>query len=130
MTAGSEASKGAIGVAIRRLAMMDVPAVLAILQASPEAAAWSQESLLQFASVEPAAWVADLDGVPAGFLIGRIAADEFEILNMAVSHAHRRGGIGAEAACQITGAGLLDFNDLSAMLRQILGRHRPRQQAR
>jgi ribosomal-protein-alanine N-acetyltransferase len=96
MTAGSEASKGAIGVAIRRLAMMDVPAVLAILQASPEAAAWSQESLLQFASVEPAAWVADLDGVPAGFLIGRIAADESEILNMAVAHAHRRSGIGSK----------------------------------
>ena len=96
MTAGSEASKGAIGVAIRRLAMMDVPAVLAILQASPEAAAWSQESLLQFASVAPAAWVADLDGVPAGFLIGRIAADESEILNMAVAHAHRRSGIGSK----------------------------------
>jgi [ribosomal protein S18]-alanine N-acetyltransferase len=96
MTAGSEASKGAIGVAIRKLATSDVPAVLAILQESPEAAGWSQGSLLQLASVEAAAWVADLDGVPAGFLIGRIAADEFEILNMAVSHAHRRGGIGSK----------------------------------
>ncbi len=30
----------------------------------------------------------------AGFLVGRAVADEFEILNMAVSPAHRRCGIG------------------------------------
>ncbi len=96
MAAGSEASKGASLLAIRKLARSDVPAVFAILQESPEAAAWSQESLLQLASADPASWVVELNGVLVGFLIGRIAADEFEILNMAVSHEHRRSGIGSK----------------------------------
>jgi ribosomal-protein-alanine acetyltransferase len=92
----SEASQSASVVAIRKLATSDVPAVLAILQESPEAAAWSQESLVQLASADPVAWVADLNGLPVGFLIGRIATDEFEILNMAVSPAHRRNGIASK----------------------------------
>jgi len=95
MSAGSEASKGASLLAVRKLAGSDVPAVFAMLQESPEAAAWSRESLLQLASADPAAWVVELNGVLVGFLIGRIAADEFEILNMAVSQAHRRSGIGS-----------------------------------
>jgi ribosomal-protein-alanine N-acetyltransferase len=82
--------------AIRRLAISDLSIVLEILQESPEAAAWSQESLLQLVSAEPAAWVAERNGGVAGFLIGRVAADEFEILNMAVSPAHRRSGIGSK----------------------------------
>jgi ribosomal-protein-alanine acetyltransferase len=106
MAASSETSKSASVVAIRKLATSDVSTVLAILQESPEAAAWSQESLLQLASTNPAAWVAELTGAGCtcspprigivGFLIGRTAADEFEILNMAVSLAHRRNGIGSK----------------------------------
>jgi len=95
MAASSEASQSASVVAIRKLATSDVPAVFAILQESPEAAAWSQDNLLQLASADPAAWVAELNEVPVGFLIGRIAADEFEILNMAVHKAHRWKGIGS-----------------------------------
>ena len=90
------ASKGASSVSIRQLAASDVPTVLAILQESPEAAAWSRESLLQIDSVAPTAWVAERDEIVAGFLMGRSAADEFEILNMAVSGAHRRQGIGSK----------------------------------
>jgi ribosomal-protein-alanine N-acetyltransferase len=96
MSASREASKGASGVLVRKFAASDVPAVLAILEESPEAAAWSRESLLQLDSVAQAAWVADRDGIVAGFLIGRSAADEFEILNMAVSRAQRRHGIGSK----------------------------------
>jgi len=95
MSAGSEASKGASLLAIRKLARSDVPAAFAILSESPEAAAWSQESLLKLASVDPTAWVAELNGAVAGFLIGRSAADEFEILNMAVSPPNRRHGVGS-----------------------------------
>jgi ribosomal-protein-alanine acetyltransferase len=95
MSASREASKGASLLAIRKLARSDVPAVFAILRESPEAALWSSESLLQLASADPAAWVVELNGVLVGFLIGRSAADEFEILNMAVSRAHRRSGIGS-----------------------------------
>jgi ribosomal-protein-alanine N-acetyltransferase len=96
IAADSQASRGGSGIEIRKLATSDVPAVLAILQESPEAAAWSQESLLQLASIEPTAWVAEVNTAVVGFLIGRIAADEFEILNMAVSLAHRRRGIGSK----------------------------------
>ena len=96
MVALSKSSKGVSVVTIRKMATSDVPAVLAILQESPEAAAWSQESLLQLASADAAAWIAELNGVPVGFLFGRIAADEFEILNMAVQKAHRRRGIGSK----------------------------------
>jgi len=96
MSASGEASKGASLLAIRKLAASDIPAVFAILQESPEAAAWSHESLLQLASADPAAWVVDLNGILVAFLIGRIAADEFEILNMAISRAHRRSGIGSK----------------------------------
>lgn len=96
MATSKEASKSAPVITIRKLAASDVPTVFTILQESPEAAAWSQESLLQLSSADPAAWVAERDGVLAGFLIGRIAADEFEILNMAVSGGHRRNGIGSK----------------------------------
>jgi len=96
MAASSKASKRTVEVTIRKLARSDVPAVFAILQDSPEAAGWSQESILRLASVDPIAWVAELNGVVAGFLIGRCAADEIEILNIAVSRAHRRRGIGSK----------------------------------
>jgi ribosomal-protein-alanine N-acetyltransferase len=96
MAARKEASKSAAVVTIRKLATSDVPTVLTILLESPEVAAWSQESLLQLASAYPASWVAEVNRFPVGFLFGRIAADEFEILNMAVSRTHRRKGIGSK----------------------------------
>ncbi len=75
MSADRGVSKGATDVLVRKFAPSDVPAVLAILEESPEAAAWSQESLLQLGSGAPTAWVAERDGVVAGFLICRSAAD-------------------------------------------------------
>jgi ribosomal-protein-alanine N-acetyltransferase len=96
MSASGKASKSSIEITIRKLAASDVPAVLAILRESPRAAAWSSESLLQLTSGGPTAWIAELHGAVAGFLIARNAADEFEILNMAVSRAHRRSGIASK----------------------------------
>ena len=96
MSADKGASKGTLGVLLREFAASDVPAVLTILQESPEAAAWSRESLLQLDSVAPTAWVAEWEGIVAGFLIGRSAADELEILNMAVAREHLRRGIGSK----------------------------------
>jgi [ribosomal protein S18]-alanine N-acetyltransferase len=94
MSLRGEVPKGALGILIRRLEASDGPAVAAILQESPEASSWSEESLLACAG--PASWVAERDGVVAGFLLGRMAADEFEILNMAVSRAYRQSGIGSK----------------------------------
>jgi ribosomal-protein-alanine N-acetyltransferase len=115
MSASIKMSKGPLGVAIRKLTASDVPAVLAILRESPEAAAWSRESLLQLASVESAAWVAELNAVVAGFLIGRVAADDFEILNIAVFGAHRRSGIGSKLL-----ESALDFSRIAGIARMYL----------
>jgi ribosomal-protein-alanine N-acetyltransferase len=115
MAAGNQASKAGSGIEIRKLATSDVPAVLAILRESPEAASWSQESLLKLASVELAAWVAQVNGALVGFLIGRIVADECEILNMAVSLTHRRNGIGSKLL-----ESALEFSRISGCVRAYL----------
>jgi ribosomal-protein-alanine N-acetyltransferase len=41
------------------------------------------------------ALLAERDGTPAGFVLGRVAAEEAEVLTLAVHPAARRGGIGA-----------------------------------
>jgi ribosomal-protein-alanine N-acetyltransferase len=79
-------------VTVRRMSVSDVSAAHSLLEESPEASIWSKESLLESAS-HGLAWVAELDGIVAGILIGRIAADEFEILNLAVGKAARRQGV-------------------------------------
>jgi ribosomal-protein-alanine N-acetyltransferase len=73
----------------------DVPLLHAILQESPEAAIWSEESLREGLS-RGIGWVAKAEGGVAGFLVGRLAADEFEILNLAVRNALRRKGIATQ----------------------------------
>ncbi|HTC65366.1 MAG TPA: ribosomal protein S18-alanine N-acetyltransferase [Candidatus Saccharimonadales bacterium] len=79
-------------VTLRRMIAADAGAALLLLEESPEASRWSRESLEQSIS-KWIAWVADLDGRVVGFLIGRPAADEFEILNLAVGKKFRRCGI-------------------------------------
>jgi ribosomal-protein-alanine N-acetyltransferase len=81
------------GVIVRNLSSEDRVAVGKILVESPEAALWSEGSLLETASGGMSGWVAELNGEMSGVLVGRMAADEFEILNLAVLRAHRRRGI-------------------------------------
>jgi ribosomal-protein-alanine N-acetyltransferase len=73
----------------------DVSAALSILKESPEASIWTRESLLDSANRRNA-WVAELGGSFAGILIGRVAADEFEVLNLAVAKARRRRGVATQ----------------------------------
>jgi len=82
-------------VTIRRMSASDASAAHSILKESPEASIWSRESLLESVS-QGIAWAAELDGRVAGILIGRVAADEFEILNLAVRKACRRRGIATQ----------------------------------
>jgi len=82
-------------VIVRRMQASDVSGALSILGESPEAANWPRESLLEFFS-HGIALTAELDGRVAGILFGRIAADEFEILNLAVSKTYRRRGIATQ----------------------------------
>jgi ribosomal-protein-alanine N-acetyltransferase len=86
---------GSSAVKVRRMSESDVSAALLILEESPEAATWSSASLLESAS-RRLAWAAELHGRVAGILIGRIAADEFEILNLAVKKECRRQGVATQ----------------------------------
>jgi [ribosomal protein S18]-alanine N-acetyltransferase len=79
-------------VTVRPMSSLDVSAALSILEESPEASTWSREALLESAS-KGIAWAAELDGRVAGILIGQAAADEFEILNLAVGKLCRRRGV-------------------------------------
>src|SRR5579863_6682781 len=88
-------------VTVRRMSPEDASAAFSILRESPEASIWSSESLLESAS-RGIAWAAELDGSFAGILVGQIAADEFEILNLAVGKAWRRRGV----ATKLVGAAL------------------------
>jgi ribosomal-protein-alanine N-acetyltransferase len=82
-------------VTVRRMSASDASAAHSILKESPESSIWSKESLLESVS-QGIAWAAELDGRVAGILIGRVAADEFEILNLAVGKACRRRGIATQ----------------------------------
>jgi tRNA threonylcarbamoyladenosine biosynthesis protein TsaB len=74
----------------------DAAAASVILLESKGAASWPQ-SALQPGVLEPAsatifAFFSEIAGRPTGFIIGRYAADEAEILNLAVSSDSRRQG--------------------------------------
>jgi ribosomal-protein-alanine N-acetyltransferase len=80
---------------VRGMSASDVSAVLSILEESLEASIWTRESLLDSANGGNA-WVAELGGRVAGILVGRVAADEFEVLNLAVAKAQRRRGVATQ----------------------------------
>jgi len=95
MGAPGEKIGSSSAVIVRRMSASDVSAALSILKESPEASIWSRESLLESVS-QGIAWAAELGGCFAGILIGRAVADEFEILNLAVGKACRRGGVATQ----------------------------------
>ena len=95
MHAPSEKIGNSPAITVRRMTASDVSAVLSILEESPEASIWSRESLIEWAS-KGMAWVGELGGSVAGILVGRVAADEFEILNLAVGKAWRRRGVATQ----------------------------------
>jgi len=74
---------------IREAVAADLAGISAIQTASPEAAQWKGADYLQHVCL-----VADMEGVVAGFFVGRqTAPGEHEILNLAVDPGHRRKGI-------------------------------------
>jgi [ribosomal protein S18]-alanine N-acetyltransferase len=81
---------------VREFRPDDADAVMAIPAQSPEAANWSKESYVKFAG-EPgslALVLEEADGQIGGFLLGRLAADQAELLNLAVVAKQRRQGAG------------------------------------
>ena len=84
------------GITIRPIQPPDISAILEIQSSSKEAAQWSRgvyEKLLGALASERA-WVFEGDGTVIGFIVTRQAANELEILNLAVGEAARRQGIG------------------------------------
>lgn len=101
-------------VTVRRMSASDVSAAHSILEESPEASLWPREALLESASLGNA-WAAELNGQVAGILLGRVAADELEILNLAVGKEFRRRGV----ATQLVNAAL-DWSRASGALEAYL----------
>jgi [ribosomal protein S18]-alanine N-acetyltransferase len=80
---------------IREFRAEDANELMAITAESPEAANWSKESYRKFScEAGSLALVLEADGQIGAFLLGRLAADQAELLNLAVISAHRRQGAG------------------------------------
>jgi ribosomal-protein-alanine acetyltransferase len=81
----------------------DAAAASAILRESKDATPWP-ESALQPGAFDPTttfAFFSEIAGTPTGFIVGRSAADEGEILNLAVSASSRRQGQGHALISQL-----------------------------
>ena len=80
---------------VREFRLEDADAVVALAAQSLEAANWSKESYVKFASEAGSlVLVLEADGQIQGFLLGRLAADQAELLNLAVVASQRRHGSG------------------------------------
>jgi [ribosomal protein S18]-alanine N-acetyltransferase len=95
---------------IRKMAPQDAGAIEAILAVSPGAALWPARELLLLAQAGARIWVAEEEGEIVGFLAARSAADELEILNLAVGPEWRCRGIG----CGLMAAALTDASRTGA----------------
>ena len=92
---GAERGGQSAVAGVRNFLPKDADAVLAIAAQAPTAANWSKESYLKFAREEGSlALVLEINGQIHGFLVGRLAADQAELLNLAVAAAHRRKSAG------------------------------------
>jgi ribosomal-protein-alanine N-acetyltransferase len=109
-------------VVIRSAAEQDLPAILEIQSATPEASQWNPRDYLSYECR-----VADYDGVVVGFLVARrVAEGEWELLNLAVSPAFRRRGIGLqllrEAIERQRGEFFLEVRESNAAARELYRR--------
>jgi ribosomal-protein-alanine N-acetyltransferase len=77
---------------VRKFEVRDAPSVEVILTKSPEAAAWTLNSLERLRLRGEVGWVIETGGAVCGFLVIRTVAQEAEILNLSVHPAERRAG--------------------------------------
>lgn len=82
-------------VTIRAGTPEDAERVLQIQKASPGVAGWSRRDYEKFLEEERHVFLVAVGQEPIGFLTGRLAADELEILNVAVVPTHRGRGVAA-----------------------------------
>lgn len=82
---------------VREFQPADAAALTAIIEESPQAAAWAPGAGEKLAeTTAPVIFVSDSAGRVSGFVIGRQIGDEAEILNLAVRQAERKKGQATE----------------------------------
>jgi len=97
-----ESSPEAAGAEVRTCTREDLEAVQKILSESGEAAQWSAAALYEAWVRNPELFlVACQSNQITGFICGRMAADEGEILNLAVKPELRRNGQGRKLTLQL-----------------------------
>jgi [ribosomal protein S18]-alanine N-acetyltransferase len=99
---------------VRNFRPDDLPALAAIATAATEASQWTPESYSELSSSRRGVLlVAQSDDEVIGFLAARRAASEAEVVNLAVSFAARRRGIGsALLAAALEELGRLGITDI------------------
>ena len=92
---GAEAKSGEGAFVVREFRAEDTAAASEILREAREAANWSSQALMEFMPLPGAmALMSERAGRPSGFVLGRLMADEAEVLNLAVREECRRQGEG------------------------------------
>ena len=90
-----EPTQGEAAFEIKECRNGNIGAVQAILAASPGAAQWSDQAIANALEANPAChFVSLIHGEVTGFISGRRAGAEGEILNLAVKPEFRRRGLG------------------------------------
>lgn len=87
-----------VSASIRPGSAADVPAVAAIERAS-FGDPWTEDAFHELVHMGDAIFLVATRGalqVVAGYIVARVAADEADVLNLAVSPAERRRGLGGE----------------------------------
>lgn len=77
----------------RKMVKADLPRLLAIEQSS-QGVPWNEDTFLLCFDMAFEGWVAERDGVIAGYLVLSMRGEECHILNLCVAHAYQRQGIG------------------------------------
>ncbi|HEY2821636.1 MAG TPA: ribosomal protein S18-alanine N-acetyltransferase [Candidatus Acidoferrum sp.] len=80
---------------IRRFDAFDAKAVAEILTSSPEAAAWSVNSLERLNQRGELGWVIEENSKVVGFLVVQAVVAEAELLNLCIAPDKRRAGLAA-----------------------------------
>ncbi|MGB6429529.1 MAG: ribosomal protein S18-alanine N-acetyltransferase [Candidatus Acidiferrales bacterium] len=91
-----KASIPVAAIRVRPVEPRDAAGITVVAADSPGAAPWSANQYQDAARGDYQGWLAEQDTIVVGFVFTRIAADEVEILNLAVAPDRRRQGIASQ----------------------------------
>jgi ribosomal-protein-alanine acetyltransferase len=93
MPAAEHGREDVSAATVRPLYARDIDAMLMIAAEAPEASSWSKDSYAKLLDDSNSLGLAaEWGGELVGFLVGQQAADQAEVLNLAVKKDHRRRG--------------------------------------